>query len=67
MVSSIWLGERATTEITQTQDLEGFNNLKTASKKGGNISKKARLELEEETNKKILSKSNNLNKKNISK
>src|SRR5690606_25666286 len=56
------LGERATTEITQTQDLMGFNNLKNASKKGGNIAKNARLELESETRKKVLSKENHLNK-----
>lgn len=52
------LGERATTEITQTKDAKGFNELKTASKKGGNIAKNARLELEEETGKKVLSKKN---------
>ena len=40
------LGERATTEITQTKDAKGFNELKTASKKGGNIAKNARIELE---------------------
>lgn len=59
------LGERATTEITQTQNIKGFNNLKIASKKGGNISKKARLDLEKETGKKVLSKDNNLDKKNL--
>jgi DNA-damage-inducible protein D len=52
------LGERATTEITQTKDAKGFNELKTASKKGGNIAKNARIELEEETGKKVLSKNN---------
>jgi len=61
------LGEKATTEITQIQNLKGLNNLKIASKKGGSISKKARLELEEETGKKVLSKNNNLDKKSISK
>ena len=54
------LGERATTEITQTQDAKGFDKLKIASKKGGNIAKNARLELEEETGKKVLSKVNYL-------
>lgn len=52
------LGERATTEITQTKDAKGFNELKIASKKGGDIAKNARLELEEETGKKVLSKDN---------
>jgi hypothetical protein len=59
------LGEKATTEITQIKDLKGFSNLKNASKKGGNISKNARLELEKETGKKVLSKNNNLNKNNL--
>ena len=50
------LGERATTEITQTKDAKGFNELKIASKKGGDIAKNARLELESETGRKVLSK-----------
>ncbi len=52
------LGEKATTEITQTKDAKDFNELKTASKKGGNIARNARIELEEETGKKVLSKDN---------
>lgn len=62
------LGERATTEITQTKDAKGFNELKTASKKGGNIAKNARTELEKETGRKVLSKDNFLikSKKNKS-
>ena len=57
------LGERATTEITQVQDANGFNQLKTASKKGGTIAKNARTELEVETGRKVLSKENHLMKK----
>jgi DNA-damage-inducible protein D len=57
------LGERATTEITQSKDAKGFDELKIASKKGGNIAKNARIELEEETGKKVLSKDNFLIKK----
>lgn len=56
------LGERATTEITQTQNAKGFNEIKKASKKGGNIAKNARLELEAETGKKVLSKENYFSK-----
>lgn len=56
------LGERATTEITQTQNAEGFKELKTASKKGGNIAKVARVKLEKETGEKIISKINYLKK-----
>jgi len=58
------LSERATTEITQTQNAKGFNQLKNASKKGGNIAKNARLELEKETGKKVLSKENYIDIKN---
>jgi len=54
------LGEKATTEITKTQDSKGFNKLKNASNKGGTIAKNARLELEKETGKKVLSKNNYL-------
>ena len=31
------LGERATTEITQTDNSQGFNKLKQDAKDGGNI------------------------------
>jgi len=55
------LGEKATTEITQTQDSNEFNQLKNASVKGGRIAKNARLELESETGKKVLSEDNYLN------
>jgi len=58
------LGESATTEITQTQNVQEFKELRTASKKGGNIAKNARLELESETGKKVISKKNYLPKKN---
>jgi len=54
------LGERATTEITQTQDAQGFKELKESSKKGGNVANTARLKLEEETKKKAISKNNYL-------
>jgi len=54
------LGERATTEITQTKDSKGFNELSGDAKKGGNIAKNARLELEKETNKKVISNDNYL-------
>jgi len=55
------LGEKATTEITQTQDSKEFNQLKNYSRKGGRIAKNARLELESETGKKVLSENNYLN------
>jgi DNA-damage-inducible protein D len=55
------LGERATTEITQVQDARAFTELQDASQKGGNIAKIARVELEKQTGKKVVSKENHLN------
>lgn len=46
------LGEAATTEITRTQDAQGFTENRTASNKGGKIAGEAREKLEEETGKK---------------
>lgn len=54
------LGEKATTEITQTHDSKRFHQLKQDSKKGGFIARNARLELEKETSKKVISKENYL-------
>jgi len=55
------LGEKATTEITQTHNSKKFHQLKHDSKKGGSIAKNARLELEKETGRKVISKENYLN------
>ena len=54
------LGERATTEITQTKDSKGFNELKTDSYEGGKIAGNARKELEAKTGKKVTSQENYL-------
>ena len=47
------LGERATTEITQTNDTKGFDNLKTDAKEGGKIAGDAKKALERKTGKEI--------------
>jgi len=52
------LGEKATTEITQTHRSEEFHQLKQDSRKGGSIARNARLELEKETGRKVISKEN---------
>lgn len=52
------LGERATTEITQTQDTKGFNNLKQDAKDGGKIAGDAKNALEKKTGKKVTTKNN---------
>ncbi|NLA41264.1 MAG: Bro-N domain-containing protein [Smithella sp.] len=54
------LGEAATTEITKTQDTQGFDENRTAAKKGGKIAGFAREKLEKETKKMVVSKENYL-------
>ncbi len=55
------LGEKATTEITVARDAKGLEENKQAAQKGGQIAHNARKELEQETNKTIISKDNFLN------
>ncbi|MFC1801978.1 Bro-N domain-containing protein [Patescibacteria group bacterium] len=52
------LGEAATTEIAKNRDTQGFKENKKVAKDGGDVAKKARLDLEEKSEKKI-SKSEN--------
>ena len=52
------LGEASTTEITKKADAKGFVENKTAAKKGGKIAGDARVALEKETGKKVVSKEN---------
>lgn len=47
------LGERATTEITQTNDSQGFGKLKRDAKAGGKIAGDAKNALEKKTGKKV--------------
>ena len=54
------LGEASTTEIARKNDTKGFDENKTAAKKGGKIAGDAREALEKETGKKIVSKENYL-------
>ncbi|MEW6670488.1 MAG: Bro-N domain-containing protein [Thermodesulfobacteriota bacterium] len=54
------LGEAATTEITRTQDAQGFDENRTAAKKGGRIAGGAREKLEKETRKKVVTPENYL-------
>jgi len=56
------LGERATTEITQTNDTQGFKDLKIDAKEGGKIAGDAKKALENKTGKKVVSKENYLEK-----
>ncbi|MDP2268143.1 MAG: hypothetical protein Q8K46_03145, partial [Deltaproteobacteria bacterium] len=54
------LGEAASTEITKTQDAKGFDENRTAARKGGRIAGDAREELEKETKKKVVTSGNYL-------
>ena len=54
------LAELSTRQIAESTDATGMNENKVSAKTGGNIAKKARLELEEKTKKKVISKENYL-------
>ena len=52
------LGEKSTTEITKSKDAKGMEECTDASKRGGEIARNARIELEKETGQKVVSKQN---------
>jgi DNA-damage-inducible protein D len=54
------LGEAATTEITRRDDAQGFDKNKVAARKGGRIAGNARRELETETGRPVVSRTNYL-------
>ncbi|RPH50125.1 MAG: phage antirepressor protein [Desulfobacteraceae bacterium] len=54
------LGEAATTEITRVQDAQGFDENRTAARKGGRIAGEAREKLEIETKRKVVTPENYL-------
>ena len=54
------LAELSTRQIAESTDATGMGENKTAAKTGGGIAKKARLELEEKTQKKVVSNENYL-------
>ena len=53
------LGEASTTEIARTKDAQGFNENEEAAREGGSVAGKARQNLEEKTNKKVITNKNN--------
>jgi DNA-damage-inducible protein D len=57
------LGEAATTEITNIEHPQDFHANKKVSNRGGNVAKEARVKLEKETGKRVVSKDNYLTKK----
>ena len=54
------LGEAATKEIAVNRDAQGFDENKNAAKMGGKIAGDARLELEQESGKPVISQENYL-------
>ena len=54
------LGEASTAEIERVKDPKTFGQHKKASKGGGHVAKKARLDLESRTKKPVISKENYL-------
>ena len=54
------LGEAATTEITRVENTQGFDESKTAARKGGEVAGTARKDLEKKTGKKVVSPENYL-------
>ncbi len=54
------LAELSTRQIAETMQAQGMNENKVASKEGGSVAKKARLELENKTGKKVISSENYL-------
>ena len=59
------LAELSTRQIAETMEATGMEENKVAGKKGGGIAKRARLELEEKTGKKVVSGQNYLSPKII--
>ena len=55
------LGEASTTEIERIKDPATFTEHKKVSREGGNVAKKAKLELEKKTKRPVVSKENYLN------
>ncbi|MBW2974128.1 Bro-N domain-containing protein [Candidatus Woesearchaeota archaeon] len=53
-------GEKATTDITKKEDSRGFYECKTSARKGGNIAKRAREDLEENIGESVVSRHNYL-------
>jgi prophage antirepressor-like protein len=56
------LGEASTTQITRIEHPEGFHENKGVAQRGGNVAGVARKKLEQETQRKVISKANYLQK-----
>jgi hypothetical protein len=56
------LGEASTTQITKVEHPDGFFENKTVARRGGNVAGVARKKLEQETQQKVISRENYLQK-----
>ena len=56
------LGEASTTQITRVEHPNGFDENKSVARRGGNVAGLARKKLEQETQRKVITKSNYLKK-----
>jgi DNA-damage-inducible protein D len=61
------LAEFSTRQIAQTESAEGLEENKVVGKRGGGVAKRARIDLEQKTGKKVVSGSNFLSKRNTKK
>ncbi len=61
------LGEAATTEITRVDDARGFEESRTAARKGGEVAGTARGDLEKKTRKRVVSSTNYLTEPEVRK
>lgn len=52
------VGEKATTDITQARDSQGFVECKDSAQKGGKIANNTRQQIEQETGQSIITKEN---------
>lgn len=59
------LAELSTRQIAETMEAQGMSENKVASKKGGGIARKAKLELEQKTGKKVITEENYLPPKKL--
>jgi hypothetical protein len=56
------LGEKSTTEVARSRDAQGFHQNTKAAEAGGTVAGTARRQLERETGKNVVSKTNYLGK-----
>jgi hypothetical protein len=61
------LGEATTTELSCNRDSEGFSSLQRDAKEGGKVAGNTRKEIETKTGKRVLSKDNYLEQKQVKK